>query len=167
MRTKKPGFTLIELMVVVCLLGLVMLLTITNLSFLNSSMLRAEVEKLYAACMYAQRTAMVTNEEQTLKFDPGTKSYSINDRKEQLPKNIDFGFLPGSKGPPSSPQHLIKSPITFQQQNITFNSRGIIKPGTVYLIDSNHHHMTALSSPISQVSFLRKYRYDKKWKLIT
>ena len=41
---------------------------------------------------------------------------------------------------------------------------GIIQSGTVYVIDSSKKCMYALSSPISQVSYLRKYSYNGKWQ---
>jgi prepilin-type N-terminal cleavage/methylation domain-containing protein len=162
----KKGFSLIELMVVVSLVLILASITIANFSYFQRNIIHLEINKLYAACMYAQRCAMVTNKPQKLKFDRVRRLYTINNRTEKLSKDIEFGFMAGSKGPPSAPSRVITSPITFKNDEITFNPNGIIQPGSVYVVDSKKQCMYALSSPISQVSFLRKYRYDKKWGLI-
>jgi prepilin-type N-terminal cleavage/methylation domain-containing protein len=163
---KKSGFTLIELMVVIGVLGCIIMLTTVNFNFLNEAVLHQEVEKLYAACMHAQQIALTSSQDQIMLFDLGDKTYTFNGHKERLPQNIEFGYIVGAKGPPSSPINTIINPVTFKSRQIVFSASGIISPGTIYLTDTQKHHMYALSSPISQVSYLRKYRYDSKWGLI-
>jgi len=160
------GFSLIELMLVIAIVGIIVSLALTNMGFLNRSILRSELDKLYATCMYAQKIAMVTNKKQIVTFDIAKRMYSFNGAKVVLPQSINFGFLPGTNGPPSAPNNSITSPITFAKHQITFSPNSIVQSGTVYLVDEHKNSMYALSSPIAQVSFLRKYRFDKKWILI-
>jgi hypothetical protein len=87
----------------------------------------------------------------------------------KLPDAVRFGFIPGVSGPPSSPGKPITNPITFKdfgqgKYKVILFVDGKIQPGTVYFVDKNRNFMMALTCPISQVSFIRKYNYDKgKW----
>lgn len=87
----------------------------------------------------------------------------------KLPDAVKFGFFQGAKGPPSFPNKPITSPITFKNMGdgkfkVTFFSDGKVQPGTVYFVDKNRNFMMALTCPISQVSFIRKYKYNQgKW----
>lgn len=160
------GFSLIELMVSLAIFCLVITLTFSNVSFLEQSVAHSEIDKLYFVAHYLQRRAQMTNQEQELQFDRFGKSYSFNGRKEMLPQGIEFGTLPGIKGPPSSALHAITNPITFKGEKIIFHPQAIMQSGTVYLIHKKSQNMYALSCAVAQVSFLRKYRYDKRWILM-
>src|SRR3989304_2106738 len=164
---KSPGFSLIEVLIVLSLISLIVGLTVNNFSFLNRRLVRSEVDKLYSVCMFMQRQAMATNSVQTLQFNRAANSYIFNGQEEYLVKPTVFGFIAGAKGLPATPQREISSPITFQQDTITFHPDGIIKPGSVYLVDSQMQSMYALSSSVAQVSFLRVYRYKQgSWQPI-
>lgn len=160
---KKSGFLLIELMVVLAALCVVVMFTVTNFNYLSRIVIRCELDKLHAAAVYASRCAAVSNQECVLKFDAKSNSYTVQGHTEKLAKGIIFGFLPAAQGPPSAPHNAIKSPITYQSEQITFYPSGIMGAGTVYLVDEQKTMMYALSSPISQFSFMRKYRYADKW----
>jgi len=81
-----------------------------------------------------------------------------------LPAKVFFGFMPGAKGPPASANKLILKSITFTNNRIIFYPTGIISAGTVYLIDQAKQVMYALSNGVSQISFLRTYRYNGSWQ---
>lgn len=83
----------------------------------------------------------------------------------KLTPNITFGFIDKAKGPPSNPIKNIDKSISFDSINndeykVTFCANGKIKPGTIYLIDKNKNYMVALTCPISQVSYIRKYSFN-------
>jgi prepilin-type N-terminal cleavage/methylation domain-containing protein len=162
----KKGFTLIEAMVVVCLFVLLATLGIMQFSFLDSTIVHAEVDKLAAVCSYLRQKAITTNTEQILIFDEQKNEYRGEEIREILSSRISFGSLPKAMGPPGSPSHLITKPITFANSTIHFYPTGIISSGTIYLVDKNKQCMYALSNAVSQFSYLRLYRYDGKWKLI-
>ena len=65
----KKGFTLIEAMVVICLFGLISTLAIMQLSFLDETIVRSQIDKLAAVCSYLRQKAIATNSEQKLIFD--------------------------------------------------------------------------------------------------
>ncbi len=160
------AFSLIETIVTLALVCILATLTLANISFLNRSLIRSEIDKLYTACMYLQRRAQVTNTIQKLSFDCENNTYTVGNQEHQLPSGLMFGSMPGAKGPPSAPRVLIKKPSTFGRSMIEFYPDGIIKSGTIYLVDAKKQVMYALSSAVSQVSFLRKYQYDGRWKLL-
>ena len=160
------GFSLIELMVALAIFSVIIALTFTNVSFLEQSLAHNEIDKLHSIAHYLARRAQMTNQEQVLQFDRFGKSYRFNGRKETLPKGIEFGTLPSIKGPPSSALHAITNPITFKGERITFHPQGIMQSGTVYLMHKKQQSIYALSCAVAQVSFLRKYRYDKRWILM-
>lgn len=166
-RWKTFGFTLIELMITVALCALVLTLTFVNVSFLNRGIVRSEAEKLYSACMYLQQCALTNNAQQELMFDREENKYTYAGRTETLHAPVEFGVMPHIKGPPSSPSHPIKSPITFNERKILFYPDGIISSGTVYLTDRKKQFLYALSSGIGSVSHLRVYRYTGKWELMS
>lgn len=153
-------------MITVSLVLIVALVSSSNLVFLHKAVVQSEINKLYAACMYMQRLAQMTNSTQRLTFNSSDQSYSFADKKEFLSKQIRFGVLPGSKGPPSSPKNSLHNPITFENQCITFMPHGMMQSGTVYMIDAQKTIMYALSSPIADFSYLRIYRYDGSWSLV-
>ena len=164
---QKKGFTLIEAMVVICLCAIIGTLGIMQLSFLDSTIARSEVDKLVAVCSYLQQKAIATNAEIILTFDTQKNEYRCDTVHEALSQRISFGFLSNALGPPGSPSVKIKKAVTFPGYAIHFYPTGIISSGTVYLVDKKKQCMYALSNAVSQVSYLRLYRYDGKWKLLS
>lgn len=160
------GFTLIETIVAVCLFVVIATLGIMQLSFLDSIIMHAEINKLAAVCSYVRQKAMTTNTEYVLVFDTEKNEYRCGEIREILPQRVSFGFISKVLGPPGAPSRAIQKAITFPGNSIHFYPTGIISSGTVYVTDKKKQHMYALSNAVSQFSYLRFYRYDGKWKLI-
>jgi len=161
------GFSLIEVMVTIALSTLVVYLLVINVSFLNRSLAIAELNRLCSVLRYLQRFAMINDKKQIIEFDEENNKYSFGGFTYRLPNSVIFGTLPGVKGPPSAPKKKIKSSITFKSSKIVFNSDGIIRPGTIYITDVDRECLYAISCSVAQVSYLRKYRYNGKWNLIS
>jgi prepilin-type N-terminal cleavage/methylation domain-containing protein len=160
------GFSLLELMVVLMLVGLLAGLSFGHASIMNHILVRYEVERLYATALYLQRLAMATGQRQRLTLQPATHSYIYNGTSYLLPQDVRFGIIPGVRGSPGSASKLLREPITFVGSAITFEPTGIIQPGSVYLINKEKTALYALTCSVSQVSFLRKYRYANTWKVV-
>ncbi len=169
MKRVEQAFSLIELMIVVSLVGILMMLTVANVSFLGQAYVPVELEKLQALCRYAQQKALMTNAAQTITLGAmgGVHDYAFGAVREHLPRSIIFGTPAGIKGPPATPMRVIESPITFKNSQIIFYPDGVISAGTVYLTTTNKTVLYALTSGVGAVSFLRTYRYDKEWQLLT
>ncbi|HEX4068856.1 MAG TPA: type II secretion system protein [Candidatus Babeliales bacterium] len=162
----KSGFTLIEAMVVIALFAIVATLGMMQLSFLDDTITHAEVDKLATACSYLQQKAIASNSDQMLVCDTEKSSYRGDNVTENLSSRVCFGFLPNVLGSPGSPSRTITKAITFADSSIHFYPTGTLSSGTVYLTDKHKKNMYALSNAVSQVSYLRLYRYDGKWKLL-
>src|SRR5579871_5570693 len=100
-------------MIVVCLCALLATLGIMQTSFLDSTCLHTEMDKLVAACSYLRQKAITTNAECVLKFDVEKNEYYVDGIHEVLSQRICFGYMPGVLGPPGSPSHAIAKSITF------------------------------------------------------
>lgn len=166
MIKNKSGFTLIELSIVIMLFAIVTLLVSAHASFLQRMMVRCELENLYTTCYMLQRRAMMSGIPIKLTFDQTMPGYQYGETQYALPQYVIFGAAAGVKGPPSSAQNIINSPITFKEQTIIFHPDGIMQPGTVYLTDSGKCWSYALSCAVGQVSYLRKYQYTNAWTLL-
>ncbi len=167
MIVNKEAFTLIEVILVIALVALLACLGMMQLSFLDSTIARMEVDKLSVVCSFLQQHAIVTNSEQVLKCDVLKNEYHFGSSREIVSRRIAFDFLKGTMGSPGNPNHSITKAITFAGSSIHFYPTGIISSGTIYLVDKNNRYMYALSNAISQVSHVRLYRYDGgKWKIL-
>lgn len=166
MRENNAGFSLIELMVVICLVALIITLGALNTRFLQKAVAQSEIDLLYNTCVALQHTAMATNQTQELFFDEVRQIYSHNGNEHHLSNALRLGTLPNIKGPPSSPHALLASPVTFLGNAIQFHPDGVMSAGTVYLVDAYHNQLYAISSSVAHISHLRIYRYDGKWQLL-
>ncbi len=182
------SFSFIELFVVIAIVLIVFTFSVPRLSFVNRFLVRNEVDKLFTLFSFLQQRAIASNQEQEIVFNTKNRMYSYNlknsdisknkkDKKNifnntcicKLPKVVKFGFLQDAKGPPSSPSKKITKAVTFKKINenefrAVFYTDGKVQAGTVYFVDRGQNFMMALTCPISQVSFIRKYKYDKsRW----
>ncbi len=79
------GFMLFELIICLAIVVIIIGLAAGNLSFLNRHLVATETEKLYAACLYMQRLAMVKGKEQELLFDAKAQTYVYGATQQKLP----------------------------------------------------------------------------------
>jgi prepilin-type N-terminal cleavage/methylation domain-containing protein len=165
MKSNK-GFSLIEMMVVLCVVAILISLATINMRFLNRAAIMTNIDVMYNACYCLQKTAMATNTTQELTIDALQHSFACADIKHQFPAMMQFGILPNVKGPPSAPLSFLSAAITFVDRKILFYPDGTISAGIIYITDVDKSMIYALSCGVSSVSVLRKYRYDGKWHLI-
>ncbi len=166
MRHCMRGFSLIELLVVISLVTIIITVLVANISFVDRLMVRTEAEKLYIVCRSLQQEAISCHEPKILTFDEANQSYRYDNTVEKLNRTVHFGIMPAVKGPPATPTRELTKAITFIGNRVIFSPDGIIQPGSVYLVSKDKQSLYALSSPVSQVSFLRLYRYDRTWQCL-
>jgi len=166
MRYNKQAFTLIEIIIVIGLFGLIVMLGMKQFSFLDDIIVHTQVDNLAVVCLYLQQKAIVTHADQSLVCDTQKNQYRFDNVFESLSKRVSFGYIPYATGSPGSPSRSIKKAITFADSTIRFYPTGIISSGAVYLTDMHKKVMYALTNGVSQVSYLRFYRYDGTWKLL-
>lgn len=163
---KQAGFTLIEILITLGLFLILACIALPSFNFLHRLLVKNEVYHIHAVSEYMRKKAMATGQEQYITFDVKNNKYTYDGILYSLPKSVQFASLPDIKGPPSAPYSTIKSPITVKRTTMTFYPSGIIDAGTIYLADKDKQIQYALSSPVSQVSLLRIYRYNGKWVLL-
>ena len=169
----KRAFSIIELLVCFAIIFVLLTISVPKFMFFNKFILTSQTDKLFATFSYLQQKAIASNQEQKLTFNLKNNTYSHDNKSYKLPEVVRFGCLPGAKGPPSSPSKEIKKSITFAKLSesqfcMSFYVDGKVSPGTAYLIDKDQKFMMALTCPISQVSCIRKYKYDDgRWVCCT
>ncbi|MFA5075323.1 MAG: hypothetical protein WC436_04440 [Candidatus Babeliales bacterium] len=165
----KKSFSIIEFIVCFSIILILLVISVPKFFMFNKFILINQADKLFSTFSFLQQKAIASNLTQNLKLNLKENSYCYDNKIFKLVDNVKFGFLSGVKGPPSNPIKNIDSAISFEkindfEYNVIFYSDGKIKPGTLYLVDKDHKFMAALTCPISQVSFIRKYKYDNnKW----
>lgn len=107
---------------------------------------------------------MMTGITQEVVLEIDQNSYRYGTERTLLPKGVTFGWLPAVQGPPATPRTPVTTASTFAHHVITCSPEGVVSSGTVYLTDSKKTVLYALSSGVGSVSFLRKYRYAKRWQ---
>ncbi|MGE0206388.1 MAG: Tfp pilus assembly protein FimT/FimU [Candidatus Babeliales bacterium] len=164
MRSQEQGSLLLNIALVLSILLVLMSIAIPRLPFMQRMVLRLELEKMHSFFHYMQQRALALHEDLTITFDPIHNRYYADTYKESLAPGVQFGVLLGSSGPPSKPSGQILSPITFKNNKAVFYKDGTIAAGTVYITDHSKHYLYALSSPVSQISYLRMYSYARnRW----
>lgn len=160
----KSGFSLIELLIVLLIMASTATIGIYSLHFLDRSRIKNELHLLHNTCMYLQRKAIATRQEQELTFNRAHNSYSFDQSTHQLPACMQFGTRTGIMGPPSSAKHPIATPITFAQEHITFYPDGTVQAGAVYLTDQRKQLQYALTCGVAQIVYIRLYEHIEQWK---
>jgi len=172
---RRTGFLLFELLVVISLMAFLIVMSLPSSLYRNNDMVKSEIEQLFLTFSRLQRKAMATNQTIGLSCNPIRHSYSYETLEKKhfihtFPPAVRFGILPHVSGPPASPRRPLKRPITFSQKSeactVQFFPTGKISPGTIYLTDRNKRQLWALTCPIADVSYVRKYHYTLDgWKL--
>ena len=163
LNKKREGFSLLQVAITLTLVVIAIMLTVPQFSFLQKTAVRSEIEKMHALFVYMQHLAIATQQDQTIEFDVIKNCYSCNNQIIPLACGISFGTKPGVFGPPASPHALITKPITFANNKITFYTTGTMQAGTVYLVDQSKNYIYALTTPVSHISYVRRYKYEGAW----
>ena len=176
---RRKSFSLVEVLISLSVIVIFSSLMIPHFLNVKRYLLINEVDKLFVTFSYLQQRAIASNQVQKMFFDFSDRSYYYFDKTGKksvynLADSIKFGFMKNSKGPPGQTKkarNLIRNAVTFDLRNkpprASFYPDGKITPGTVYLVDKEEKMMVALTCPLGQVSYIRKYKYDNgSWMLI-
>jgi type II secretory pathway pseudopilin PulG len=136
---ERSGFLLIELVIVLALVTVLLALTVPV------------------------ARSWLSGREQRITFQLADNSYSINGKKYELMRSIQFGALSAVLGPPAQPKQIIVKPCSFADNAIKCYPNGTISSGTVYLKDTENYAMAALTVPVGSFPALREYMYKNKW----
>jgi len=185
-RLLRKSFSLIELLIFLSLILVLVTVSVPRLDFFNNYFLSHELDKLFVTFSYLQQKAIASNKKYSITFDLVDNSYSYQSGSLvtvpelvtiKLSDKVSFGFIDGVMGPPSSPTKKIEKSINLEKvinnsdrkfsKEVSFWPNGRISHGTIYLVDKSHKRMGALTCSVSQVSYIRRYKYENSgWKIL-
>ena len=162
--------TLVELIIAVAIVFVIVSLSIPSFIGMEKYTLMDEVDKMFMDLSLLQQRAIASNQEQRVYFNTQNNSYyymGLQGKKNvrRLAQKIKFGFIKGAKGPPGGKgkAKAITKPINLDYQydppQAIFYPDGKITPGTIYMTDKKGKFMCALTFPVGQIAYLRKYAY--------
>lgn len=158
---------ILHLMVLCTMLMIITSATISGISWFNRLILNAEICHLQSVCFYLQKKALRHHYTQTLTINPSNNRYHYDNTENLLSPQIQFGSIPHIKGPPAHPTHLITTPCTFAHNTLSFYPNGTACAGTLYMTNNTHTIQSALTIGVSPITYIRTYRYNGHWKLIS
>ena len=147
----RSGFTAVELVVVIAVLGLMMAIGIPNyLSYLPNWRLRSAARDLYSNMQLAKAAAIKTNSTCTVSYSsPGT--YTISGAMAETVNLADYGSGVRFQNPDSGDPN-------FPGSGVTFNSRGLATNfGYAYLSNQQNTGYYRVGPLISGVVRLQQY----------
>jgi hypothetical protein len=157
------GFFLLQLQIALILLFFMIGITVPQTSFFKRWHLQAEIGKMYTLFHYAHQKARTLHTDVTILYNEQEGTYQCDTITEQLPSFIIFGASQGIKGPPASPKDSVTQAITFPGKKVICYADGTISSGSIYITDQDRMYTYAITVGVSQVSFIRMYRFDTTW----
>ena len=143
------GFTLLELMIIIFILGILMAIAIPSFSaWLPEYRLKCAVRELYSNMQFTKMRAIRAHETYRLIFNYAGNFYILQSPDASIKKNIYFldydpyGNIGYGKGSATKSANTSGGPIpsdfiSFQNNRASFNSRGTGSNGYVYLANNN------------------------------
>lgn len=137
-RLTIKGFSLFELTIVIALISFIALISLEGFSWYDQYRVHQELDHLYTFFCTLSLRACAQQKPLTI-----TLADIILDPAVTISQN------------------------TFVQNRIIFFPDGKIQPGSLYLTDTQERYLYALTIPVGQVSYIRRYRYDHhRWVLL-
>ena len=183
----KRGLTIIELVVVMCILGVMVLIAIPNIGrWLPRYRLRSASRDVASNMQLARLGAIKDNREWALLFDENGESYRIISDKgpdgnwgtaddvgykgdvspwplstRSLTDYRNVGFGDSGHGP-AGDGGPVGDGVTFVQKRAEFNPGGTSTAGTVYLQNNRNGAMAIRVD--SSTGIIRMWTWDSSWK---
>lgn len=166
MRVAKGGYTLLEIVAVLMIIGLVGVCAIGHVKRMHALMLEADVRLLASTILYLQHEALATGVAQELVCDPKNAWYHYQGTTSSLSRHTIYGSVPGAFGPPANPERPVVSPVTFAHNKVQIHPDGTISAGCIYLATRDGSNSYALSCSVGRGHMMKLYRYNNGWQVL-
>ncbi len=164
--TAHKGFLVLELLLCIIIVALVSTVVWFNTIQIDNALVRTELDKLYLACHAAHNKAVTTGQKTSIHLDIADRKYAIDGQWVPLSSSVEFGWVPGAKGPPSSSRTTITKVTTFADNTINFLPTGDVSKGSIYIVDKKRRYGYALTISVGHVTSMRRYAYRGRWYLL-
>jgi len=181
----KRGFTLIEMIAAITIMGIMLSIAIPRLRVSPSRRVSSEAYRLVQNLELSRTRAMAARRLVRVSFDVDAGSYTayldddgngqidetLGERQAMLAAGLvelgpDVNF--GRGGAPSVPGDTASGQITFNNDRVEFDGRGVTAPfgarGTIYFVHRDHTNAVAAVSVTSSASFKLWTFKDGQWQ---
>jgi type IV fimbrial biogenesis protein FimT len=158
MKQSECGYTLLEMIIVITIIGILTSMAVTNYSEqIPHQQLRDASSELVGQLRLARQKAIAKGADETISFDIGEKKYGM----QTLPSHVHFGRATNVPKLPSADSDPPDG-ISFTANRALFNPDGTGKQGAIYLTNSKKE---SVAITVNITGRVRKYLWDgHDWK---
>lgn len=166
MCAPQRGYTLLELVAVLAIIGLIGVCALAHVKRMNALMLEADARLLASTILYLQHEARATGLAQELVCDVHHQKYEYSGSSVTFSGSTIYGSMPGAFGPPADPREPINKPVTFVGNRVRVHPNGTISAGCIYLASKDGSTCFAVSCSVGKGHMMKLYRYNNGWELL-
>jgi prepilin-type N-terminal cleavage/methylation domain-containing protein len=136
MITKQKGYSLTELMVALSVISIMGLVAVPNIvTSMPTYRLRSSAADLCSNIRRARSTAVKQNRNISIQFNLDDRTYTVGNENKpiELGSGITFGHGTASISAAETGEPIPSDGVSFADDRITINARGLSTPGYVYL----------------------------------
>ncbi len=159
MKRSEAGYTLLEMMIALAIVGMLTTLAVTNYSEqIPHQQLRDTSANLVAQLRLARQKAISRGTKETILFRPDVRQYDNSFLGVQtLPSHVRFGSSSNVKKAPNKDSKIPMDGISFIGDSATFGSDGTSEMGTIYLTNSKNE---SVAIAVNITGRIRKYLWN-------
>jgi hypothetical protein len=166
--SKTHAFSLLEITLIlgICAVVLPLSISFVHRQYIDMYM-QSELDRIVALLYSARAHALAQARVITLQANKPSHCIIYKERTHFLSPGILFQTIPHMMGPPSRPINSVLEPISFDNGTILIGPSGTGNAGTLYLKHAHDSRIYAVTVGVGSVPFLRKYRYNGIWQLLS